>query len=1276
VNTTSVTKVTPKRANVTLGLNQVDLRRWDKSVSFQQEQITNFGTFTAFYQRAYEEDIHPPLNLPGRYKDFEKGRVLVGFNASSERPDIGLVIDNREELEPNPAYWLGSSAMGDRAAYFKDREKYRETFDTVGLGDKLDPDNAAMVLPYFPYFSNCHGYDNYIPIFTVMEDESKCNLPLPIFTENDKGELVNETPRYNNGEGWWRRAFPPLPNQDDIIRMDPYNLFGEPTSDWCEVDIQCHYEEEMGQTEVNARWFEAGTDDVLWSMLQDPMTLEQYKMGPEFMENVANGIYLANGYDGDMNRRYGPDSIIDVVVDRDAAEEMPGECLELCFPRDITLEFSYYQKTEQLKQIISATVIYEKFDRDISRRDYELKVALQPMAWIELVIAFAFEWDIFVTLFVMMGGITVGVTIVFWAGNRLLTRLAAPPPFRFYAYLKVIAPPPLIGLTMALVPAVIVLVFIHILLQGDQTILVNGEKDMWKPFGYDFFLFDNLPLHYMDDKVDPLKQQVKRHGRVGVAFCAMGWFVCLQGAQIYIPKKTSKRQRDLELRRNKVLANKEEIWAPIMWRRSNFLFTSLVTCALSVMMIEFSLWDDFGTYIWYLIVVLSFVGTYIEGWMESRLKESLLIGPLATGLGIMQGVAMFGADDFQDFLFCYFVEYGVLLFERVYLGAILDFIMDNVNAAFKWCYEMAKKIFNFKGKTKTEKLAEIAAKEEAARKNREVDVGAGEETVEPIMDAYHGYCCETLGMCYQPFVIWLMMIFRDEFALPDIYGIRVNDMYYYLYFSVIIIFFQIPADIFILNSLELFHGWKLYDYIVYSRYRFLQREKRWKGLEDNLDECIEEGMRTLDQMCFSSQFYFMTTVHVTGICLVSIGVNMMLKSVYNGFGDPALCPIIGIVWVACIIVRKLAVWGAYQLGLWALKHDETGWHSKMEEADDDDFGIPGWEDLEALQQESHEAYILNQKITSETFRHKFLNYNRPWLVAQLPMILTPRTLRRSRPYLVSQFTKILGSVNPDISSDSEDDDMPHFGPVLLSSTSATIAKLWLAQARRRKRLRDVVETLIQRARKAECEKCLSRRQLQVELVIPIEVLGAKFEKSRKTKVFDAVAWKEYFQKHQKFRTLCLQCSALFKEERKKRKMASQGFSSSEDEEVIKRAQRDKMAASQWGQVDLSAASEAIMKRWIQLARKRIIKKDPMVRMMKKMGIQEAISSDDDDMEEDTAEWAKKALRINPATHGLALKWLALARKSLKDNPKVGQTGKTMTVMFGKTNTRSSKRRKK
>ena len=33
-----------------------------------------------------------------------------------------------------------------------------------------------------------------------------------------------------------------------------------------------------------------------------------------------------------------------------------------------------------------------------------------------------------------------------------------------------------------------------------------------------------------------------------------------------------------------------------------------------------------------------------------------------------------------------------------------------------------------------------------------------------------------------------------------------------------------------------------------------------EDLEDSLDECIDESVRTLDQMCFSSQYYMMMTV--------------------------------------------------------------------------------------------------------------------------------------------------------------------------------------------------------------------------------------------------------------------------------------------------------------------------------------------------------------------------------------------------------------------------------
>ncbi len=68
------------------------------------------------------------------------------------------------------------------------------------------------------------------------------------------------------------------------------------------------------------------------------------------------------------------------------------------------------------------------------------------------------------------------------------------------------------------------------------------------------------------------------------------------------------------------------------------------------------------------------------------------------------------------------------------------------------------------------------------------------------------------------------------------------------------------------------------------------------------------------------------------------------------------------------------------------------------------------------------AYFMNHRITSETFRHKFLDYNRPWLIEKLPGILTPRTLRRAKPFLLNQFSRVLSQLDEELSSDSDEDE--------------------------------------------------------------------------------------------------------------------------------------------------------------------------------------------------------------------------------------------------------------
>jgi len=101
--------------------------------------------------------------------------------------------------------------------------------------------------------------------------------------------------------------------------------------------------------------------------------------------------------------------------------------------------------------------------------------------------------------------------------------------------------------------------------------------------------------------------------------------------------------------------------------------------------------------------------------------------------------------------------------------------------------------------------------------------------VEPIIDSYGSYCLDTLSLLYAPYIIVLLMIYREDTEMPTRYGIKEQDMKHYATFALLIIPFQIAADVYLHGALELFHGWKIHDYLVYTRYRFLQRETRWRA---------------------------------------------------------------------------------------------------------------------------------------------------------------------------------------------------------------------------------------------------------------------------------------------------------------------------------------------------------------------------------------------------------------------------------------------------------------
>jgi hypothetical protein len=540
------------------------------------------------------------------------------------------------------------------------------------------------------------------------------------------------------------------------------------------------------------------------------------------------------------------------------------------------------------------------------------------------------------------------------------------------------------------------------------------------------------------------------------------------------------------------------------------------------------------------------------------------------------------------------------------------------------------------------------------------------ESIEPIIESYNNTCMDNVNLFFFPYFVYLLMQYRQQIYLPILFSIRTSDMVIYLYYTISLIVFQPLGDILIYGQLELFNGWKIYEYLVYSRYRFLQRETRWKGLEDSLDECIEENWRRLDQMCFSSQYYFMLTIQFGGIVYLFLAFECWLRAnIYSVFSDSGFPILFILMLMLYIFFEWLTLFLARYFKVWKTKHEDTEWHFQKTPIEDE-LNIPGWEEIQAA---NPDLYLMNKRINSETFRYKFLNYNRQWLVDQLPNILTPRTLRRSRPYLMNQLAKILTTNRGDISDDSDDDDMmrqKRFGPVALSAASRGIVRYWLGKAKRRLKLRTIVDPVIRRARGLECEQCLSKNQLQVEYEIDIdkmiELYDDTYPEDMGEKEPNQLKWRNFWTERQVYHTLCLSCIGKRKEDAIRKAyqggVTSRGSdtdSENEHETINRGAANRNQPGTDFGPIFLSQASHRIITTWLKKARNQMKDRRNLRRSARKQKPFSPFQITDDEADDIKPTWERKPgetqfgepVVLSAASKAVAIKWMRTARARLQ-----------------------------
>jgi len=313
--------------------------------------------------------------------------------------------------------------------------------------------------------------------------------------------------------------------------------------------------------------------------------------------------------------------------------------------------------------------------------------------------------------------------------------------------------------------------------------------------------------------------------------------------------------------------------------------------------------------------------------------------------------------------------------------------------------------------------------------------------------------------------------------LVDTYGIRDSDLVYYILFAVVIVPTQMAMDVFIQDSQELFHGWKIYEYLRYAQQRFINRTERWKLCEKEQDESIDKNLRAVDQLCFSTQFYFINALHAMGIVFVVFAVEMMILASYNMFADPMLPALVLYMIVVVRIIKLFCLKVADLMGLWmVIKTTEdierTSLAHSLRQGSSAGSGSKAGSRSSRSKAGGGSGGI-TERMKSPDLMHAFLEHNRPWMLQNLANILTSEFLARNPPWLVKQIAKVLGvspgqygpepelvdeigrtktTVAADISSDDGSDagaELADYGNMdhLLTNAVHRVAMRWLSFVR-------------------------------------------------------------------------------------------------------------------------------------------------------------------------------------------------------------------------------------
>ena len=862
-------------------------------------------------------------------------------------------------------------------------------------------DNLGMTVfafPYLPFFSNCRGYDSYINMYVAFQDNSSCTLV----------------------------------DTADIVAVGNFDFLSTPNSDSCTVQTDCLFEEDMSEVTSFPRWFDKSADqNTMFYIAQSPFDQSLWDELP-----VKGYPDLASYYAPQL----GTDSLVAVIVNRD--QNAPTDA----FPRTVLLAIEYQQTDQYTKKVVTASVTLADFDTTLSNTAYNLTITLTPLGYFGLVNEFVFDETIFTIIYLIIGALTLCFVGVLWLLHRCGTQLHFPPPFRLFEFFDIMFPAATGAFMLWSVFPLFVCVLLYFLFVVPTTPLFASVSG-------------NIASDLGNSSFDSAQVAFYGAGRIGCVLLAMALASMWAGARMFIPERRKRKQEkkaDPEDEADNV-ANKKRTkwddgddtmgqaddddlslgqhdvyWTPKTWKRSNFLLVSIFTDLALLISIEFSYSNLFNQNQWYVIIAFKVAEIPINYLLRLTLQESLLTMPMQVIVDLVQFMITIGASNFVNFIIGFAVQDVALkYFERIWKDDIVDYCITRLESLTKKWEKLTK--------TTAEEEAELAEKEEKKAASGPLGYlwggggggGGGkgkdeseseddkemvapvlnshetsEEILAPIVEFYSDYSAKVISLFFSPLLTYFLYLFRAATQMTVLWGIAQHDMFFYFLFICILLPFMMLLDIVLVNIKELCHFWKLYDYLIYLRFRFEHRTEWWhmhtasspslseekgKGKQinravsgDTMDMAMPRAWRSLDHSCFSGQYYFMLLVHTGGMVFLLIALEVFIHNNYNPFNDLLGLGLFAVTTLACYLFEKGTLLLAHSLPLWPLKPRRARVY--MEQQYRGDTGIiPSWEReygaaIEALKES--EWYSV-EGMRTIGFKQRWLKMNKEWVMDEL-----------------------------------------------------------------------------------------------------------------------------------------------------------------------------------------------------------------------------------------------------------------------------------------------------